>query len=476
MAGGHAAHPPKVMGVADLALFYIVTGVSLRWIATAAAAGPSSILIWVGALIGFYLPLTLAIVELSSRYPQEGGLYVWTKQAFGPFAGFMAGWSYFTSNLPYFPSIFYFDAGNALFIGGKSVQHLHDSPAYFMIFSLLALAFVTLLNLVGLRFGKWMHNIGAVGMWLPALVVIVMGGIAWAHFGSATHFTASSMVPTFDVQHMIFWSSIAFALSGAETASFMSGEIRDPRRTIPRALPIAGAVIVICYIGGTIAVLLAMPAGDVNPLQGLIQAGAVVADRLGLGWIVVPLALLITLGNLGAASGYLASCARIPFAVGIDRMLPPAFGKVHPRWGTPYVALLVQAGLGGLFCILGQAGTGVKGAYDVLVSMGIIGAFLPFAMVFLALIRLQWVPTDERVTRLPGGRPVSISIACVGLATTCIAIVLAAFPAPDEPDKALALIKIIGMTAVMLGTGWFVHWWGSRRASAALSDLVAKPS
>jgi len=86
------------------------------------------------------------------------------------------------------------------------------------------------------------------------------------------------------------------------------------------------------------------------------------------------------------------------------------------------------------------------------------------------------VPTDERVTRLPGGRPVSISIACVGLATTCIAIVLAAFPAPDEPDKPLALIKIVGMTAVMLGTGWFVHWWGSRRASAALPDLVAKPS
>ena len=60
----------------------------------------------------------LAIVELSSRYPQEGGLYVWTREAFGPYIGFMAGWSYFTSNLPYFPSVLYFDAGNALYIGG----------------------------------------------------------------------------------------------------------------------------------------------------------------------------------------------------------------------------------------------------------------------------------------------------------------------------------------------------------------------
>jgi amino acid transporter len=127
MAGG-AHNPPKVMGVADLALFYIVTGVSLRWIATAAAMGPSSIVVWLGALLGFYFPLVTAVVELSSRYPQEGGLYVWTRQAFGPFAGFMAGWSYFTSNLPYFPSVFYFDAGNALYIGGNRLLHLHNSP------------------------------------------------------------------------------------------------------------------------------------------------------------------------------------------------------------------------------------------------------------------------------------------------------------------------------------------------------------
>jgi amino acid transporter len=412
------------MGVSDLALFYIVTGVSLRWIATAAAAGPSSILIWLGGLMGFYLPLVLAIIELSSRYPQEGGLYVWTKQAFGPFVGFMAGWSYFTSNLPYFPSIFYFAAGNALFIGGARWQGLHDSPTYFVTFSLTALAMITIINIVGLRFGKWMHNIGAIGMWLPALAVIVMGGLAWWYFGSATRFTSRSIIPTFDLPHMMFWSTIAFALSGAETASFMSGEIRDARRTIPRALCISGAVIVFCYVVGTIAVLIAMPPSEVNSLQGLVQAGAVAAERLGARWIIGPLALLITLGCIGAASGYLSSCARIPFAVGIDRMLPQAFARVHPRWRTPHVALLVQGGLGALFCVLGQAGTGVKGAYAVLVSMGIITGFLPFALVFLALIRVQSNDDGPNVSRLPGGRLTSIAVAIVGLATTSFAIVL----------------------------------------------------
>lgn len=476
MAGG-AHNPPKVMGIADLALFYIVTGVSLRWIATAAAMGPSSILVWVGALFGFYLPLTLAIVELSSRYPQEGGLYVWTRQAFGPFAGFMAGWSYFTSNLPYFPSVFYFDAGNALFIGGARFQHLHDSPAFFVGFSLIALAFITWLNIIGLKFGKWMHNVGAVGMWLPVVVVVGLAAVMWARFGSVTHFSAVSLVPTFDIRHMIFWAAIAFALSGAETASFMSGEIKNPRRTIPRALPIAGAVVVLCYILGTIAVLVIMPSSQVSSLQGLIQAGAVAADRLGIGWVVIPLALLITIGNLGAASGFLSSCARIPFSVGIDRMLPPVFARVHPRWGTPYVALLLQGGLGAVFCILGQAGTGVKGAYDVLVSMGIIAAFLPFAGVFLAVIRLQREPAGPDVTRLPGGNAVSITIAGIGLATTTAALVLAAFPAPDEADKLLAVVKIVGMTAVLLGTGALVYILGRRsaRRSDAFPNAPAVP-
>jgi amino acid transporter len=464
MARAPAAHPPKVMGVADLALFYIVTGVSLRWIATAAAAGPSSIVIWIAVFFCFYLPLAFAVVELSSRYPQEGGLYIWVREAFGPFAAFMAGWSYFTSNLPYFPSVFYFDAGNALFIGGERWQHLHDSPAFFMIFALVALAGITALNIFGLRWGKWMHNIGALGMWLPAAIVIVLGGLAWYHFGSATEFSARTMTPSFDIQHMIFWSGLLFAFSGPEAASFMSGEIRDPRRTIPRALPIAGAVVVVCYLAGTIAVLLAMPAGEVNTLQGLVQAGAVAAQKLNAAWLIVPIAILITIGNLGAASGFLAACARIPFVVGIDRMLPPVFGRTHPKWGTPYVALLLQGGLGALFVILGQAGTGVKGAYDVLVSMGIIALFLPFVGVFLALIKLQRGPSGPEVNRPLGGKPMSILVGCVGLTTTCLGIVLACFPAADEPNKILAVVKIMGLTAILLGTGWLVYYLGTRQS------------
>ena len=464
-------HPPRVMGFADVTLLYIVTGVSLRWIATAAAAGPGSVLIWIGAFLLFYVPFALAVLELSSRHPDEGGLYAWTRRAFGDFPGFIAGWCYWTSNLPYFPAVFYFAASNALYMGGASWMGLDQSPAYFMWFALLSLGLIAALNIVGLKHARWLHNIGAYGMWIPVAVVIVMGVVSWERFGSATQFTAATMAPSFHFKDMVFWASLAFAFSGCETASFMSGEIKDARRTIPRALVVAGFVIAACYILGTIAVLVALPAGQVDSLAGLMQAITATAVKLGWVWIVPAVALLITVGNLGAAGGFLAATSRIPFAVGIDKMLPPAFGKLHPRFGTPHVAILTQAGLGAVFVFLGQAGTSVKGAYDVLVSMGIITAFIPFVFVFLALIRLQGEPAGPDVIRIPGGRPVAILLGCIGLATTLCAIGLAAIPAADEPNKPLAVLKIVGLTAVLLGIGWTIYasskWRAARAAVAA---------
>src|SRR5246127_5421806 len=127
--------PKKAVGFRDLLLFYVVTGISLRWIATAAAAGPSSIVIWIGAWLAFYTPLALSVLELSSRYPKQGGLYVWSKRAFGDFSGFICAWIYWTSNLPYFPAVLYFAAGNLLYIGGTRWNSLANSPHFYILFS-----------------------------------------------------------------------------------------------------------------------------------------------------------------------------------------------------------------------------------------------------------------------------------------------------------------------------------------------------
>ena len=454
------------MGFRDLVLFYVVTGVSLRWIAAAASIGPSSILIWLGAWLFFYVPLALSVIELSSRYPAEGGLYVWTKKAFGEGPGFIAAWTYWNSNLPYFPAVLYFAASNVLFLRPNWQRYSH-SPQYFVIFSVSVLSALTFINLVGMNIAKWSYNTGALSMWIPALMVVGMGFIAWARFGSATSFHGSAMLAIPHLRQMIFWSTLIFAFGGCETASFLAGEIKNPRRTIPRALLIAGFTIAFCYILGTFCVLLALPSAEASNLDGLVQAIERTSERLGLHGVTSTAAALIAISNIGAAAAFLAAAARLPFVAGIDGFLPAVFGRVHPRWHTPYASVLAQGLIGIAFVFLGQAGTSVKGAYDVLVSIGVITYLVPYLFVFAALVRVQGEPTGADVILVPGGKPAAISIAIVGFCTTMFAILLSLIPSPEEPHKILVTVKVLGAALVLIGLGMVVYWVGKSRRRPA---------
>jgi glutamate:GABA antiporter len=449
--------PRRVLGFRDLLLFYVVTGISLRWIATAAAAGPSSIIIWIGAWFCFYMPLALSVLQLSSRYPGEGGLYIWSKHAFGDFAGFMSAWTYWTSNLPYFPAVLYFAASNILYMRQSAWAHLSGTATFYVIFSLLTLSAATLMNIVGLNIGKWLNNVGALAMWIPVGIVIVMGLIAWHRFGSATSFTLRTMRPSTHFNDIIFWSVLTFALGGCETASFMGDEIKNPRRSVPFALLLAGVTVTFCYIAGTACVLLALPSSEVNGLQGLVQAISKTASRVGFPGVLPFAAFLITLSNISAAGAYLAAVARLPFVAGIDHFLPAAFGKLHPRWKTPWVALLTQFILGAIFIFLGQAGTSVKGAYEVLVSIGVIFYFIPYLYLFAAAIKLQREPTGPDVIRIPGGSRAAVLVASVGFVVTALTILLSLIPQPDEANKPLAVVKIAGSTAAFLLLGVWIY-------------------
>jgi amino acid transporter len=202
-------------------------------------------------------------------------------------------------------------------------------------------------------------------------------------------------------------------------------------------------------------------------MEGIMQAITSAAARVGWNGIGPAVALLISLANLGGVGAYLAALARIPFVAGIDRFLPPAFGRVHPKWGTPAVALVTQAVCCMVFILLGQAGSTVHGAYQVLVTMTIITNFVPYLFMFAAMIRLQREPIEEGVIRVPGGKPVAIGLALVGLVTTCAVIVASVVPDPSEPNKLLAVVKVVVFSIVLVGGGVLLYIVGSRRTRAS---------
>jgi amino acid transporter len=452
------------LGLRDVILFFVTAGTNFQWIATAAAAGQSSLVVWLLGGLTMFLPLSVCVVFLSSRYPAQGGLYVWSKQAFGPGVGFMTGWTYWTSNLPYFPGILYFAAGNALFLSSRASAQAGASPAYFIVFALGGLVLATVLNLRGMAIAKWLSNVGAISRWLAGLVLALLGAAIWFKFGSATTFSRAGLIPSLQLSDLVFWSTIAFAWTGPEAASFMGGEIRNPQRTVPRALATAAPMIAAIYLTGTLSVLVILPAAQTSALYGVVETIRSAAERLHLAWVTPVAAGLLTLSCIGSVGAWLGAVARIPFVAGIDHFLPKSFAKLHPRYGSPTVAIVTQSAIAAVFAFLGQAGTTVKGAYDVLISMMVIAVMLPFISLFASAIPLSGGAPVPGELAIPGGRVTIVAMALVGLATTLGAIVLALVPAPDDPHPLLAVFKVAGMTAALLITGAAVYVSGRKHA------------
>jgi len=452
------------MGMRDLVMFCIVTGISVRWIGTAAAAGPSSITIWLGAFVLFYLPLLAAVLELSSRFDEgDGGIYHWSRHALGDWAGFMTGWTYWTCNLPYYPSILLFAAGAAAYLISSDAVALAANPAYIVVFSVAAMWIATLVNVVGLHIGKWLHNLGAIGNWVPILIFFVLAPIAWSRYGSATTWSLSAFVPHATLKEMVFWTSLVFALTGSEASAFLRSEVKDFKRMFPRALILGGVFVVGGYIFGAVAIMVILPAEQLSSLGGIMETIVAGTQRIGWSGLVPIVAALLVMANVGAVGAWLTASARLPFLAGIDRYLPERFGRIHPRWGTPHVAFIWQAVLATGFILLAQSGSTVAGAYQILISMSIISYFMPYLFTFASVLRMQRTPAGPDVIRPPGGRIMATILASVGFTVTLVSMLLACVPDAAEPNKPLAVFKVVGSMVLLVGIGQIVYMHGQRQ-------------
>jgi len=457
------------MGLTDVTLFMVTAGCTLQWTATAASAGPSSLIVWVFGAFGMLLPIAVTVVFLSARYPDEGGLYAWTRRAFGPFAGFMTGWTYWSGTLAFLPTTLYFSAGAALLALPRTPE-ADAGPAYFITFSIVTLLVSAVLNVRGLRIAKWLNGAGAVARWGGLLLLIVLGLAAFARFGSATPFDRHSMTPTFRLTDVIFWTTLAFAFTGPEAASFMGAEIRDPRRTIPKALAVAAPMIVVIYMAGTASILLAIPPERAAGVYGVMEAIRDAAARLGLSWLIPIGGLFVAFDRIGSACLWIGALARLPTAAGVDHYLPGSFTRLHPKYGSPAVAIWTQVIIVALLVILGQSGTSVRGAYAVLIEMMIVASMFPFLLLFAAAIKLSGGPHGMGTTRSPGGRPTLIATAWLGIATTVASMAISFVPPPEEEHPTLSILKVAGLTTVLLLGGSALYAVGAFRARRRLAD------
>jgi len=462
----------KEMGFWDVLLFNIATVLGPRWVAAAAHNGTSSISLWILAALLFFVPSALVINELSSRFPEEGGLYVWAKEAFGDFHGFVAGWNYWIYTVFYFPGLLLASAAMSAYIIGENGAALSQNRTFLLSVSVGMLVVAVGLNIIGLNIGKWLQNAGGVSTYLPLLALLGIAAILWTKHGPITHFTLANMMPVWNWDTVNFWSQIAFAFSGLELVSAMSQEVHNPQKTLPWAVYASGVLIAGMYIVATVAVLALVPAAEVSTTSGVFHAITVGSIALKIGALGIIAAVVVTVGNAGGIGSTVAGIARVPFVVGIDRYMPAAFGKIHPRWKTPYVSILVQAIASCAILLISQINETTRGAYQFLVDATIILYFIPFIYMFAAAIKL-YSRTDRRANKdavlIPGGKAGVWIVAGTGLAIVLIGILVSLVPPGDSSDKVGFELKLVGGTVAAIVLGLMLYWRGARQKSRGVS-------
>lgn len=447
----------RVLTVRDLVLFNLVAIIGLRWLATAAKAGPSSLVLWVLAVLFFFIPQGMTVAELSRRYPREGGVYAWTKDALGEGHGFVCGWCYWICNVLYYPMLLMSMAVIATYAFGQGESGLADTWSYVLLVTLGALWLAVLLNIVGLSVGRWLQNAGGIATYVPGILIVALGAWAVAQGApSANTLSAQSFIPDLtDLGSINLWASIAFAFAGLELSASMGAEIAEPRRALPRAILISAPLIGGVYILGTAALLWLVPAGELNIVSGLLQGIASGAEHVSplLAWLVPLAAACYAIGNLGGVGAWLTGPARVAFVIGLDRYFPPAFGRVHPRWGTPHVAILVQATLATVFLLLSVLGRGtrVETVYLILLDTQLLIYFVPFVYLFTSLIVLQRRDVGSGMMRasLIGGS---------GIAVTVFAMVIATIPPSGTEQPGLFFAKVVGGAAAFIALGSVLYF------------------
>lgn len=421
----------RELGLRDLTLFAMICVTSARWIPIAAHAGAGSVTLWLLAVLFFVVPLTIAVAALVAKYPGTGGLYLWTRQDFGPWNGFLCFWSYWIGIAFLFPTaaLLYTKVGFSLL--GPTYAHLGDRR-FFLLAATLVLIWIAMgSNMVGLKVGKWTENIGALATWLLGLLLVAVALMVWARRGTAT---PPHILPSWSWGTVSLWAAIAYATSGMEGPGMMAAEMQDPERAMRRAGWIASGSAAVFYVSATAAFLVVLPAEQISELNGFAEVGDSAGRLLTAAWLSPLIAVLVLAGGVGFVGGIGTATSRMPFAAGVDGLLPKAFGKLHPRWGTPYVSTLALALVATALLVLYQLGDTMRAAYDELVSLMVITGFIPYLYIFGS----SW----------KAGRRLS---AASGLAVTVLALLCSVVPPTEITNVWLFESKLtIGTLAVVI--------------------------
>ncbi len=431
----------------DMTLFTVAAILVIDTLAPSAAIGPSSISWWIITLVLFFIPYGLITAELGTTYPEQGGLYVWVRNAFGERWAARTTWLYWINVALWMPSVY------VLFAGMFAQLFIPDLSLWGQILIGILMTWVTvLIGIIALDIGKWVPNIGAL---MKALIMLVIGVGAFvyaARHGVANDLSFRNILPSWDAG-LYFLPVIVYNFMGFELMSGAGEEMQNPQRDIPRAIITAGLLIAFFYLMGTIGMLMALPAEQLGLVTGIIDTLRILFGESGLGGVIV------TILGIGALYTFLTNM--VTWTMGANRTaaeaanegeLPAFFGQLHPVNKTP-VGAYVMTGIvsSTVLVIYGLMAATAEELFWSLFAFSSIVFLMPYLAMFPAFLKLRRVDADRpRPYRVPGNHLTAILMTIV-----CVLFILQAIVffiwVPGEPvDWGYAIPVLVGVAITLI--------------------------
>jgi amino acid transporter len=452
----------KPLGLFDLVLTQILFVVGSTWVGTAAKLGQGHLLVWLLAILLFYIPQAAVVIYLSNRLPLEGGIYQWVKFGFNEFAGFIVAWNLWLLSITVIALGGMFTTTNISYALGPNFAWMPDSKWCVSLISTALVGGLGWTCVRGLSLGKWLHNIGAFAMFTvyAALILLPLLGVARGEIKS--YQPLPLVLPTVSIFYCIniFSKMTVGGLSGFEYVAILAGETRSPARDIGRSVLIASPIIALMFILGTSSVLAYI--GD-NPID-LIGP---VPQTLRLGLHSFPIAgaiasigiLLMTTRTIASTSVHVTGSSRLPMVAGWDRLLPNWFSRLHPRYKTPINSIIFVGGTTLVIAIASQIGAGIQEAFQLVDN----AANVFYGIVYFTMFAIPIFGAAA----IRSGAPIWLRIAAVcGALVSLSAIFFTVYPIIDVPSPLSFAAKIIAVTGVANAIGVAVYLLGKGRQRA----------
>jgi amino acid transporter len=452
----------KVMGLRDITLYTVSAILVVELMTASAAVGTKTLAWWILFLVLFFLPYGLITAELATTYPEQGGIYVWVRRAFGQRMAARTTYWYWVNVALWMPSVFLIFAGVfcQLF-----VKHWSEWPDGKWPQVIIAVALSWLVVAVGsmrLDVGKWVNNLGA-ALKIVIILALGIGGIVFAiRHGAANTINGSSFVPSFNVAKE-FLPVIVYLMIGFELVSSMADELKDPKKNIPRAILSSGVAISFFYILATVGVLLALPLENLSLIEGMVETFEAIFGSTGAGEVVVY--------ALGIAALYTFFTNMTTWTMGANRAaaeaahdgeLPKIFAREHPVRRTPVAAFVLTGIVSTAVLIVSALFINTQdNLFFAIFAASSVVFLMPYLLMFPAVIALRVKDPDrERPFRVPGGMPGLIAIVTITTLIIAGGIVLFVWPEiPHAPAEWDYTGPLLGVVVAALAVGEVIIWW-----------------